>query len=91
MTIEKAILIIRNELECVKAAEECDRHCEDCPLAMEAEDIIACYEWIINKLEWETNAVDVLCKVAEGYSLSREEEDIINIKLKEAVNGEEFR
>lgn len=91
MNIEKAILIMRNELECVKSVDKCDRHCEDCPLAMEAEDIIECYEWVIKHLEWKVNTINVLCKAAEGYFLSEEENDIINNKLEEAVNGEEFR
>ena len=89
--VDKAIEVMKNELECVKKADKCDRHCEDCPLVMEAEDIIEVYEWIINKLEWEVDIVDALCKIAEGYSLSEEEKDIINNKLKEAVNGEEFK
>ena len=60
MNIDKAILIMRNELECVKSADECDRHCEDCPLAMEAEDIIECYEWIIDRFEKESNYAELL-------------------------------
>ena len=60
MNIEKVILIMRNELECVKSADECDRHCEDCPLAMEAEDIIECYEWIIDRFEKESNYAELL-------------------------------
>lgn len=42
---------MKNELECVKRADECDRHCEDCPLVMDAEDVIEVYEWIIKGLE----------------------------------------
>lgn len=29
INIEKAILIMRNELECVKEVDKCDRHCEN--------------------------------------------------------------
>lgn len=60
MNIEKAILIMRNELECIKEADKCDRHCEDCPLVMEAEDIIECYEWIIDRFEKELNYAEAL-------------------------------
>lgn len=49
--ISKAIEVMKNELECVKRADKCDRHCEDCPLMMDAEDIIEVYEWIIKKLK----------------------------------------
>jgi hypothetical protein len=62
MNIDKAILIMRNELECVKRADKCDRHCEDCPLVMKAEDIIECYKWIIDQLEKQKRIVDELCK-----------------------------
>lgn len=49
--VDKAIKVMKNELECVKKADKCDRHCEDCPLVMEAEDIIEVYKWIIKILE----------------------------------------
>jgi hypothetical protein len=42
---------MKNELECVKQADKCDRHCENCPLVMETEDIIEVYEWIIASLK----------------------------------------
>ena len=65
MNIEKTILIMRNELECFKNADECDRHCEDCPLVMEAEDIIECYEWVIKHLEMEQ-------EIKEGFKKAKE-------------------
>ena len=49
--IDKALEVMKNELMCVEAADKCDRHCEDCPLVMEAEDIIEAYKWIIKLLE----------------------------------------
>ena len=71
MNIEKAILIMRNELECAKAADECDRHCEDCPLAMEAEDIIECYEWIIDQMEKQKKIIDKINNTPATMNLLR--------------------
>lgn len=71
MNIEKAILIMRNELECAKSTDECDRHCEDCPLVMEAEDIIECYEWIIDQMEKQKKIVDKINNTPATTNLLR--------------------
>ena len=71
MNIEKAILIMRNKLECVKSADECDRHCEDCSLVMEAEDIIECYEWIIDQMEKQKKIVDKINRTPATTNLLR--------------------
>lgn len=75
MNIEKAILIMRNELECIKEADKCDRHCEDCSLVMEAEDIIECYEWIIDQMEKQNKIINkinntpVTMNLFRGYNI----------------------
>lgn len=43
--------VIENELECIKRANKCDRHCEDCPLVMDDKLLIEVYEWLITSLK----------------------------------------
>ena len=50
--LDRQLKVLKNELECVKRAGECDRHCENCDLLMDVDEIISVHEWIIRELEY---------------------------------------
>ena len=51
MNISAVLEVIENELECIKRANKCDRHCEDCSLVIDAKLLIEVYEWLIASLK----------------------------------------
>ena len=51
MTKDKVIEILKNEVNCVKAAEYCTRECNKCSLVKDAKDILAALAIAINTVE----------------------------------------
>ena len=51
MTKDKVIEILKNEANCVKAAEYCTRECNKCSLVKEAKDILTALTIAINTVE----------------------------------------
>lgn len=53
MTIDKAKLIMQNELDCVlrNEAGKCNRDCANCDLVLPTEDVVSAYEVVIRNLE----------------------------------------
>lgn len=51
MTLKTVIELLRNEAECVKSADACDRDCGKCSLVKPTKDILEMYETAINMLE----------------------------------------
>ena len=51
MNTNTVLEVIENELKCIKRANKCDRHCEDCPLVMDDKLLIKVYEWLIASLK----------------------------------------
>lgn len=75
MNTSVVLEVIENELECIKRANKCDRHCENCSLVMDAKLLIEVYEWLIASL-----------KVArELEEQEKYKEDIITINNKWSI------
>ena len=53
MTKEIVIDILKNEINCVKAAEYCTRECDRCSLVRDSNDILAALAIAINTIEKE--------------------------------------
>lgn len=51
MTKETVIDILRNEINCVKAAEYCTRECNKCSLVRDSEDILTALTIAIDTIE----------------------------------------
>ena len=51
MTKEMVIDILRNEINCVKAAEYCTRECNKCSLVKDSKDIITALTIAIDTIE----------------------------------------
>ena len=51
VTSEKAIAMLRNEIECVKSGDTYDRDCGKCPLVKESGDIIDALEYAIQAIK----------------------------------------
>ena len=51
MTKDKVIEILKNEANCVKAAEYCTRECNKCSLVKEAKDILNALSIAIDTVE----------------------------------------
>lgn len=76
--LDKAIEVMKNELECVKRAGECDRHCEDCDLLMDADEIISVYEWIIRDLKYTKAILEADPKKGwKHYKIGKDGEEIV--------------
>ena len=56
MTGEKAITLLRNEIECVKSCDTCDRDCGKCSLVRESGDIIDALEYGIRAIRFMDNS-----------------------------------
>jgi len=52
----RTIELMRTELACVSRSE-CDRHCKDCDLVQDADELIAAFCEVITVLETVANAV----------------------------------
>lgn len=50
MTIDECITILKNEKKCVTLSALCDRHCENCNLVMDPDQIIEAYNCAIHIL-----------------------------------------
>ena len=50
MTRETVIDILKNEINCVKAAEYCTRECNKCSLVRDSEDILTALTIAINTI-----------------------------------------
>jgi hypothetical protein len=53
--IEKAIELMKNEVNCILRASNCDRECEKCDLVKTDTELLAAYEKAINALERQLN------------------------------------
>lgn len=51
MSKQEAINIIKNEMECVRRGNSCDRNCGNCDLVKPEEDILDAYETAIRSME----------------------------------------
>ena len=49
--IDKAIEVMKNELECVKRNGACNQTCEECNLVYKCDELVEVYEWVIKVLE----------------------------------------
>ena len=54
MTDNEIIKIIKNEKECVRRANTCDRKCYICDLVMKDEDIIKAYDEVLHILKYNS-------------------------------------
>ena len=51
MSKQEAINIIKNEMECVRRVNSCDRDCGKCDLVKPKEDVLDAYETAIRSME----------------------------------------
>lgn len=51
--LDRAIEVMKIELECVKQNVKCNQSCEECNLIYKCDELVEVYEWIINELEWK--------------------------------------
>jgi len=68
MNIEKAIEVLKLELESIKQNGECDCSCEECGLIYKCDELVKVYEWVIKHLEMEKN-------IKEGFKKAKEAVD----------------
>ena len=58
MLDRRTIKLMRTELACV-SRDECDRHCENCDLVQNRDELIAAFHEVIRFLEAATNAIQL--------------------------------
>jgi hypothetical protein len=56
--IDKAIDVLKLELESIKQNGECDCSCEECGLIYKCDELVEVYEWVIDQLEKQKSIID---------------------------------
>ena len=52
MDTERAIELLKIEMECIKRASYCDRKCENCELIQNEKELLDMYNFVINRLKY---------------------------------------
>jgi hypothetical protein len=69
--LDKAIEVMKNELECVKRNGECNQTCEECNLVYKCDELVEVYEWIIDQMEKQKKIINKINRTPAEINLLR--------------------